>query len=63
MFRQETLLMPLVTLTPDHVQPEQDPSPHRMWTLVADDKTDPITFWTVRSVIGTPVVGIPVYLS
>lgn len=56
------LFLPPVTLTPDHDQSEQAPLPHRIYTLVADEATDPVTPDTVRSVMGTPVVGVPVGL-
>jgi len=58
MFSHFVLVLPPVTLLPDQVHPEQDPLPQRMYTLVAELATEPVTPETVKSVIGTPVVGV-----
>jgi len=54
------LVLPPVTATLVQVQPEQEPEPQRMYTFVAVLATVPWTLDTVRPVMGTPVVGVPV---
>jgi len=56
----EVNVFPPVTLTEDQDQFEQLPSPQRMQIFVALELTDPLTFDKVKSVIGTPDVGVPV---
>jgi hypothetical protein len=51
-----------VTLTLFQVQLEQLLLPHKMQMSVALERTDAAPPDTVRSVIGTPVVGVPVGL-
>ena len=58
MFSHFVLVLPPVTLLPDQVQPEQLPLPQRIYTLVAELATEPVTPETVNPVIGTPVVGV-----
>lgn len=54
------LVFPPVTDTPVHVHPEQAPLAQRMYTSVAELLTVPWTLSSVRPVIGTPLVEVPV---
>ena len=58
-FVHEVDVFPPVMLTEDQDQSEQLPSPQRMYISIALERTDPLTFDKVKSVIGTPVVGVP----